>query len=71
MDPIFESKEEFVEQFIAECQSLLGKSFQDCTNDEYYQVLAHMVATISRERGIASKERSIKLKKEESLLFLA
>ncbi|WP_028263669.1 glycogen/starch/alpha-glucan phosphorylase [Atopobium fossor] len=69
MNPIFKSKEEFVEQFIAECQSLLGKSFQDCTNDEYYQVLANMVATISRERGIASKERSFKLQKKKVYYF--
>lgn len=69
MSPIFEPKEAFTDQFITECQSLLGKSFQDCTNDEYYQVLANMVATISRERGIASKERSRKLQKKKVYYF--
>ena len=44
-DSIFETKKDFEEQFRAACMTELGKTFEECSQQEQFSVLATLVAS--------------------------
>lgn len=52
MQRIFDSKEDFVDLFESSCQTLIGRTYEDCTDAERFQALASIVAAKSRAIGV-------------------
>ena len=44
-DSIFETKKDFEEQFRAACMTELGKTFEECSQQEQFSVLAELIAS--------------------------
>ena len=58
MHRIFDSKKDFVDLFESSCQTLVGRTYEDCTDAERFQALASIVAAKSRAIGVQTNERA-------------
>ena len=66
----FDTSEEFREVFTAACMSIYGKKIDDCTNREFFEVLARMVAFRARDLEVSTHEHGEKKVYYFSLEFL-
>ena len=69
MQRIFDSKEDFVDLFESSCQTLIGRTYEDCTDAERFQALASIVAAKSRAIGVKTNELAQQEQKKKVYYF--
>ncbi len=67
---IFENEQDFIEQYRAACMARYGSTFEECTSQEQFFVLAELVASKSRSIQVTSHDKDSKKVYYFSLEFL-
>ncbi len=66
---IFEDKYDFIEQYRREFKRVLGRSFEDCTVEEHFTILANLIAAKARSAKSDTVKRSRKTKQKTVYYF--
>ena len=62
MQNVFENKTDFIQQYRAMCQSELGKSFDDCSDNDKFYALAKLIGSKARDIESANMKQEPKKK---------
>lgn len=69
MQEIFKNKESFIEQYRQACKTHMGKTFEDCSDQDRYQALAFLIADKGREIGALWDKECVQNQKKRVYYF--